>query len=476
MKVLLINPPIDHLLTVGLKAFTGKRGFFPAMGMLYVAAYSRFHTDHDVKALDAPLEAVDYNQLEDAIRKHKPDIVGISVMTFTLLDSIRTARLVKKIFPHVPVVFGGIHATIFPRETILLKEVDYVVRGEGEMTFAELLNCFGDRDSVKRIGGLLYKENGNIIDTGPRPLVENLDHLPFPARELTSYQHFYSLENKCFSTTLITSRGCPYRCIFCIRSKLLSQFRPRSPKNVIDEIKHCMNLGFYEFSIWDDTFTLDRQRVLDICNRIIEEKLVIKWSVMTRVDKVDQELIKKMKQAGCTRIRFGNESGSAEILKVLRKGIVPEQIREAFRITRAEGMSTVSFFMIGAPQETLQHIKKTLKLAKSLNASFTNFSIVTLYPGTELYELALKKGILKRDVWRDFARRPDPDFVLPLWEENFSRDQLIRLQARAYRSYYFRPLFLIRKLFQISTWRGFKEIWRNGLSLIASTFGKERQL
>jgi len=468
MKILLIHPPLENLLTVGIPSLVEKRGFNPSMGILYVAAYSAQNTDHIVDVLDAPLEGVGYDKLEQIIREREPDIVGISTLTFSLIDSVKTARIVKKVSKSIPVVFGGIHVSLFPIETISLEEVDYAVVGEGEITFAELIENIGNTERLKTVKGLLFKENGRIIDTGPRPLIEDLDRLPFPARRLTSFQNFYSLNKKTLATTMITSRGCPYNCLFCIRPRFGRKFRSRSPQNVVSELKECLSMGIGEFFIYDDIFTISRQRVLDICDKIIDEGLEVEWSVMTRVDRIDREMIKKMKRAGCTRIRYGIESGTTEILKVLRKGITLEQVREAFRITKAEGISTVAYFMIGAPTETKQQIMETIRMARELNAAYTNFSIVTLYPGTDLYSLGLKRGILERDCWRHFSKNPRPNFQLPLWEEKFTRHELIKIQSSAYSSVYFRPSYIARKLSKISTWKGLREIIRLGFKLIRS--------
>lgn len=468
MKVLLINPPLENLLTVGVPPLVEKRGFYPSMGILYVAAYIAQNTDHTVDVLDAPLEGIRYDKLEQIIREKEPDIVGISTLTFSLIDSVKTAKIVKKVSKTIPVVFGGIHVSLFPIETISLEDVDYAIIGEGEITFAELVDNIKNPERLKTIKGLLFKENGRIINTGPRSPVENLDMLPFPARRLTPFKNFYSLNKKTLATTMITSRGCPYNCLFCIRPRLGRKIRNRSPQNVINELKECIDMGIGEFFIYDDIFTYNRRRVLDICNMIIDEELKIEWSVMTRVDRVDREIIRKMKRAGCTRIRYGIESGTTEILKVLRKGITLEQVRKAFRITKAEGISTVAYFMIGAPTETKQQIMETIRMARELNATFTNFSIVTLYPGTDLYSLGLSSGILKSDCWREFAKNLKPSFQLPLWEENFTRSELFKIQSDAYRSVFFRPNYIVQKFSKISTWKGLRESTRLGFKLIKS--------
>ena len=255
MNVLLINPPLEQLIKVGIRLPIEKRGFFPSLGILYVAAYCSQYTDHTIHVLDASVEGIGYDILEQKIREKKPDIVGISTLTHSLIDSLKTARIVKKISRSIPVIFGGIHVTLFPYETMSFEEVDFAVMGEGEITFAEFLKNFGDNEKLKKVEGLFFKENGRIANTGPRPLIENLDHLPFPARQLTPYQNFYSLRKNTLATTLFTNRGCPFHCKFCSRNSVsMKKYRIRSAENVLGEIKELIEQGYKYIAFEDDSF------------------------------------------------------------------------------------------------------------------------------------------------------------------------------------------------------------------------------
>jgi radical SAM superfamily enzyme YgiQ (UPF0313 family) len=462
MNVLLINPPYENLLAVGISPPVEKRGFYPGMGLLYVASFSCEKTSHTIHVLDAALEGIDFSVLEQRIRSHDPDVVGISAQTFTLVDSLKTARIVKKIDPNIIVVFGGIHVTLFPFETINLDAVDVAVTGEGEITFAALLDCISNRNRLRNVKGILYKKNGEVIQTENRPVLEDLDRLPFPARRMTPYQKFVSLRKDTITTTLITQRGCPYNCLFCSRPSLGRKVRLHSALYMIDEIKQCLDLGIREFMIYDDTFTLDRQRTLDFCKEIRKQGLDIDWTIMTRVDLVDRELLHVMKKAGCSRIRYGVESGANDILANLKKDITVQQINEAFQITKEEGIETVAYFMIGSPGETQRHFDESIRLAKKLNANYTNFSITTLYPKTGLLRLAMEKGLQKDDPWKRFVEDPRPGFKLPLWEEYFDRNALLRFQALAVKKLYLRPRYILVKLFKILTLKGFIESVRLG--------------
>ena len=448
MKVLLINPPSENeLIGNNQPIIEEERGYNPPLGLLYLAAYLEKFSPHEVAVIDSQAEELSYMQLEAAIASHAPDVVGITAMTFTLIDVIKTARLVKKIDPAIPVVLGGPHVHLYPEETIAIPEVDYLVLGEGEEAFHQLLENMGHPEKLAEIKGLVFRHNGRVINTGLRPFRANLDELPFPARHLTPYRKYSSLMAKRQPiTTMFTSRGCPYKCIFCDRPHLGKLFRARSAANVADEMEECIGLGIREFLIYDDTFTIQRQRVLDICDEIMRRKLDVGWDVRARVDIIDGEMLRKMRAAGCERIHYGVEAGTNRMLKVLRKGITVEQARRAFRLTKAAGIDTLAYFIIGSPTETRQDIAETMKLAKELDPDYVHITIMTPFPGTELYAWGLREGIIPRDVWREFAAAPRPDFQPPYWEEIFSREELLALVNRAYKDFYLRPRYVLKRL------------------------------
>jgi radical SAM superfamily enzyme YgiQ (UPF0313 family) len=263
----------------------------------------------------------------------------------------------------------------------------------------------------------------------------------------------------------MTSRGCPYRCLFCDRPHLGKKFRARSAINVVDEIEECVKKGIGEFIFYDDTFTIDRQRVFDICDEILRRKLDIMWDIRTRVDNVDKVLLERLKAAGCARIHYGVESGNPEILKVLRKGITIEQVERAFKLTKEAGIATLAYFMIGSPGETRSQILETIKFARKLAPDFVHFSIATPYPATPLYQIGLEGGQLKNDYWREFARNPTSDFVPELWEEKMSGQELLGLLKYTYKSFYIRPGYIIKETLSVKSWAEFKRKAKAGLSV-----------
>ncbi|MBI5789433.1 MAG: cobalamin B12-binding domain-containing protein [Candidatus Schekmanbacteria bacterium] len=468
MKVLLINPPNHYMTSANTPDFVDTEGGYnPPLGLLYVAAYLQNNSDHQVEILDALVEEMDYGQIEALIRQKQPDVVGITTLTFTLIDVIDTIKTVKKAHSQAKIVLGGPHVHLFPQETINLPGVDFLVLGEGEKTFCYLMNNIDNLEALKRFKGLVFKENGALINTGEAAFIENLDELPYPARLLTSYKKYSSLmAGGALITTMITSRGCPFKCVFCDRPHLGKSFRARSAQNVLQEMEECMKMGIKEFLVYDDTFTLDRKRVFAICQAIIDRKWDISWDIRTRVNTVDEEMLDILKRAHCKRISYGIEAGTDRVLGVLKKGITIEQTKKVIKMTKKKKIDVLAYFMIGSPSETKEEIMQTIALAQELEPDYVHFSILTPFPGTHIYKEGLQNGFIAKDYWREFAQNPTPDFSAPFWEENFSHDELFELIKLAYKSFYVRPAYIIRKLFQVKSFAEFSRKAKAGLKVV----------
>jgi len=448
MRVLLINPPQRNMVTNNIPSIVDEeRGYNPPLGILYVAAHAREHTSHKISVIDAVVEELDYPGLKARIAAARPDVVGVTTTTFTLVDAVHTIRAVKEISPDIRVVLGGPHPYIYPEESINLPGVDFLVIGEGERPFTQLLDNINDASALRNVKGLVFRDGNELVNTGMPELVDDLDTLPFPARDLTPYMKYYSLIARTQPvTTMITSRGCPYRCLFCDRPHLGKRFRARSARNVVDEMEGCVGLGISEFLIYDDTFTVNKQRVFDVCREIGERGLKIGWDVRARVDTVTPEMLKAMKDAGCDRIHYGVEAGTPEVIETLRKGITIEQVRNVFRETKAAGISTLAYFMIGSPGETRAQIGESMRLARELDPDYLHLSITTPFPETDLYRMGFDRGIFDVDYWRKFAADPTTDFVPRVWEENLSRDELIMMLHAGYKDFYLRPGYIWKRL------------------------------
>ena len=467
MNVLLINPPIENMITTNIPAFVDtERGYNPSLGIMYIAAYAEKYTDYKIEILDMIVEEMSYDTLEDEIKKRKPDVVGITTTTFTLIDSIITAKIIKNVDNDIKIVFGGPHAYIYPEETINIPKVDFLVLGEGEITFTELLQKIENYEELKKVKGIVFKHDDRIVNTGYRGFIEDLDSLPFPARHLTQYKKYYSLIAKRNPiTTMFTSRGCPYRCLFCHRPHMGKKFRARSPENVVEEMEECVNMGVHEILIYDDTFNIDKRRVFDICNLIKESNLDIYFDIRARIDRINKGMLIALKEAGCVRIHYGIESANQRILDILRKDITVEQAEKVVKMTKDVGIETLAYFMIGNPTETRDEILNTIKFAKKLKPDYCHFSVTAPFPATPLYELGLKKEVFN-DYWKEFAANPTRDFVPQLWEENLSREELILLLEHAYKSFYTRPSYVFKKILKVRSFDEFKRKAKAGMRLL----------
>ncbi|MFQ5560049.1 MAG: B12-binding domain-containing radical SAM protein [Nitrospinota bacterium] len=467
MKVLLVNPPrLNEIIGNNPSIIEEERGFNPPLGLLYVAAYLEKHSSFDISLIDAQVEKFGYPELSKEVERVGPAVVGLTAMTMTLLDVMKVVRLVKEIDQNIIVVLGGPHVHLFPEETINLEGVDYLVLGEGEEAFYDLLTNLNAPLKLEKTPGLVFKKNQKIINTGVRPAISDLDRLPFPARHLTPYKKYSSLLSKGgVTTTIFTSRGCPFLCSFCDRPHLGKKFRARSAINVVDEIETCTKMGINEFLFYDDTFTINKKRVIQICSEILKRKLSISWDIRTRINTVDEEVIKHLKLAGCQGIHYGIEAGTEKILKVLQKGIHISQAKEVFTLTKKYNIPVLAYFMIGNPEENLEDIKTTFSVMKELNPDFVHLTILTPFPGTKIYFEALQSGVIARDYWKEFSQNPTKEFTPPHWDQFFSREELQQLLKKGYKSFYLRPGYIVKRIFSITSVKEFKKKASAGLKV-----------
>ena len=470
MKVLLIRPPLDHMIKTNVpKSVDEETGMYPPLGLLYVAAGLKAWSDADVELLDSPALHIDQKAITQRVADIKPDIVGIQTMTFTLVDAIQTVRTVKSVCPESHLCLGGPHVNIFPQETLSINGVDSLVLGEGERPFADMVNAISNGSDIADIEGVVVMRNGIAGSLQARPLVSNLDDLPQPDRDLLDNSLYWSVLAKSRPiTTAMTSRGCPYKCIFCDRPHLGKKFRSRSASNVVDEMEDCTKRGIKEIFLYDDTFTINRERVFEIRDEVKRRGLKMQWDARARANTLDAEVVKAMKDCGVARLHIGVESGSPRILKVLRKGITVEQAHKAFDLCRKFGVTTLAYFMLGNPTETREDIDMTMQFISKCRANYAHIAITTPFPGTELYHMGLQQGLFKTDYWRNFAANPDENFQPPAWTENFTQQQLEAMRQEAYRKFYTRPGRVVRELFALRSFKEFKTKAKLGLSLLFS--------
>ncbi|MBU4285010.1 B12-binding domain-containing radical SAM protein [Patescibacteria group bacterium] len=439
MTILLINPP-------------GKKSLVcPPLGLAYLAATLQ-KLNYRVIILDYLLEKFSEEKLLKFIKKENASIIGLTAVTPNIKKALYLAEIIKKKFPEKIIILGGAHATLKPNEVLEKTEsIDYVFRGEGEIRFPKLVEYILKKQNPENLPGLTFRRNKQIINTPDADFIENLDELPFPARELLNIKRYSKYLNslKKPATTIFTSRGCPHHCIYCSKPITGTKFRPRSPENIISEIELLKNkYGIKELQFYDDTFTLDRKRVLKICQLLIENKIKIQWKCETRVNLVDKELLKIMKKAGCYLIAYGIESGSQRVLNFLKKGTTIEQIKNTVEITKGVNIQMLGYFILGIPTESEEEIKRTIKFSKELNLDYVQFAIATAYPGTELYEIAKQSRKINNDWSKSFyALSAKPLISL----SDVSINKLRRYLKTAYRSFYFRPKYIWKRISSIKS-------------------------
>jgi len=473
VKVLLVNPPTANQFTLEMDEFVVKeRGFYPPLGILSLATYLNRKTEHRAELIDCVAEEIGHEALLARVAVSRPDVVGISSTTFTLIDTLKAAEGVKRLLPKIHICVGGPHTRIYPRETIVREHVDSVVIGEGEFALAELCERLSRGASPEGMPGVLYKgPDGAILGDDTLLHIKDLDALPFPDRSLIRNELYWSVIGETRpSTTLMTSRGCPYRCTYCLHDRT---YRCRSVPHVIDEIRNCLDLGIREILFFDESFAANRAHAKRLCEAIVAEKLRFIWHVRIRLNNIDDELIEGLRRAGCRRLQLGIESGSQEILDRVSKDINLADIDPVFRKMKRAGFALFVDFMIGLPGEREEQVRSSIDLAKRLPADFAQFSIFIPLPHTEIYEEGLRNGTICNDYWQAFARNPVSGFVPPFWHEYFTTPQLLHWYRTAIREFYFRPRYILRRALKIRSFRELLHYARLAVRLCLHTFSRK---
>ncbi|MCC6933479.1 MAG: radical SAM protein [Deltaproteobacteria bacterium] len=449
----------------------------PPLGIGYIAAVLE-QNKFTVSIIDARATELSLSQVEEIVSSSWPDIIGVTATVLDINRALEFGTAIKKRFAHTILLLGGPHLTSLPKETLEQSCYDIGVIGEGEFTMLELAQAWtqaADQNDfwlrLKSIGGLVFKHNGEIIATPGRGYIQDLDALPFPARHLypplSTYRPVPGSYMQLPMAHVISSRGCPYQCIYCDRSIFGQKFRSRSPKNVVDEIEELVKLHHAkEIKFFDDTFTLDKKRVYGIIDELKARNLKIKWSCLTRVNCVDLPLLTAMKESGCWQLLYGLESGDQRMLNIMKKGSTVEQNRNAVFWAKQVGMRVRAFFVLGMPGESKESLQTTVEFAKSLPLDFVNFYSVTLYPGNELYDMAKQEGKLRHSDFAHYNPLIDVHKTqLAYVPDEFSEEELKRLVAKAHKQFYLRPTYIARQICTVRSlsdvlgyWRGFKAI------------------
>jgi radical SAM superfamily enzyme YgiQ (UPF0313 family) len=430
--ITLVNPPQ----TTGAP----NSGFIP-LGIGYLAALLE-ENGYVVDVIDCQVQHYTSSDLESELIRLQPDVIGVTSTTLTYKSATEIVQAAKKACPNSLTIMGGPHVTVLDDQTLNEQpELDIIVRGEGERTLLELVDNVSKSNlkNLDNVLGITFRKNGKIIQTPDRPFIQNIDELPYPA-----FKHFDVSKYRIFGKTylpVITSRGCPFQCTFCLASKMCGRgFRARSPKNVVDELEFLRDtFGADAFSFYDDTFTFDRKRARDICKEMKTRKLDLQWDCRTRVDRISKEDLTVLREANCQLIHFGAESGSQKMLNLMKKGTTVEQNAQAIKWAKDAGISVAISVVVGYPGETPELLQETLDFMYRTRPDYVYMCVAIPYPGTEMYDYLKKLGWKMSSRW-DHYDEQTVVFKNPL----LSPEQIMEMERRFFNKF-FSVSYLLRQ-------------------------------
>lgn len=476
-KVLLVNPPLtrDEMFKRGAKA---AGSILPPLGIAYIAAMLEKH-GHYVRIIDGIAEGCTVNDVVPRLKGH--DIVGLTTISTFAYRAKEVAKIIKDMDNDVVTVVGGAHANTIPYDLLKHPQFDFAVIGEAEYTFVEIANAVDkgklvkDIKNEKEIKGLTFMDDTNTLTcTQPRPLIQNLDEIPMPARHLLPMHLYKTSEgrtNRQPSHSMMTSRGCPFPCTFCYQDLYGKTYRKHSPQRVVEEMEVLKTkYDAREIAIWDDHFTLLKERVMEICKLIKERNLDIPWSCVSRADAVTPELLQALASANCEFISYGVETGSERMLNVIKKLETKDRIREAFKITKEAGIKIRGYFMLGLYDETLEEMQQTIDFAKELDPDVAGFTLWVPFPGTTDYKRAVEDGTYSSIPYWETGIVPEFNFLeTPVYvPKHVTKEQLIKMHKKAISSFYLRPKYIWKQLKSIRSFDDIKRLYVGAKTVISN--------
>lgn len=417
-------------------------GIMPPLSLAYVAAIAE-KAGHKVIIIDAVAERLSVELVIKRIQEFSPDILGFTMTTYGFHQTLNWIKNIKERVK-IPIMVGGWQLSVYPEETMHHKVIDYAIIGEAENILPNFLKALERGDSLHPVKGIAFRNNGKVIIPPPAPITFNLDTVPFPARHLLKNNLYYNILSKSKNfTVMLSARGCPYRCIFCdLNTK---KFRMRSAVNFVDEIEaNYKEFNIREFDIYDSSFTIDKQRVNEICEGILKRKLRVSWTARSRVDNVDKNILEVMARAGCNTLMYGIESADENILNALNKYTSMDMVKDVIQWTNNYGIKTLGFFMIGSPGETYETAMKTIRFMNMLGLDYVQVTKLTPFPNTKVYSMLLDDGF--GDYWKKFTLNPAKEREVPLVKANLTSKKAGRLIKKAYLYFYFRPTYILKAL------------------------------
>ncbi len=455
IRTLLVNPPysLEERYGAGMKAFGAVA---EPMGLAYLGGSMRDAGLH-VEILDAPALGLHVHDVVAKIADGGYQLVGMTLLTPMFSAVRQLAEAIKSRSPEVTIAVGGPHPTVLPMRTLTeLSAVDIVCVGEGEKTIVEIASALAGDGELAGVRGICYRRKGEIMMTPPRAFEQDLDSIAAPARDLLPMERYRLTASRTkgsgYCPTVIVARGCPFNCQYCSHT-FGRTFRHHSVGRILWELRDLKeNYGVTQVNLEADTLTLDRGFISGLCEAMIREGLGLEWTCESRVDTVDEDLLKLMKKAGCWQISYGVESGSQRLLDLIQKGVTKEKVRETYALTHKTGITIRSFFMLGLPTETREESMETIRFAIELDSLWAQFTVTIPYPGTPMFQELDAKGKIAHHNWSDYNTWGGwADKRLPYITDGRTEQELKALQKEALRRYYLRPKVLIRFLSTVTS-------------------------
>ncbi|RJP80618.1 MAG: radical SAM protein [Candidatus Zixiibacteriota bacterium] len=453
MKVHLINPP-----SPGQFGFTRegrcmqKEGVWtttwPPISLTQTAAVLRAR-GHQVKVNDCSVEGIDTEKLKGELKAFQPDLLVMNSTTPSLNFDLTIPPQAREVLPGVKIAAFGIHAGTLPDEVFAMTgALDFIVRGEPEMTIADLADALAGKLPLEQVAGLSRRVDGAVQHTPDRGFIPVLDEMPYPAWDLVNLENYQLPFSGRRFLMVTTARGCPYDCVYCVaQSYYGKKIRARKPARIVDELEHMgAQYGVKDFFFWSESFTIIRAAIKELCREILRRNLKVRWVCNSRVDNIDLELLELMKQAGCWMISYGIESGEQAILDAIKKDITIKQVQEAVRLTRKVGFQIAGHFVLGLPGETPATLKKTYNFACSLDLDYAQFYCASPWPGSEFYRMAVESGWLASTDWEQYEQ----DHSVTNYP-GLPAEEITRFRNWATRRYYLRPRIVWRTLRRINS-------------------------
>lgn len=415
---------------------------YPPLGLAYMASVLE-KEKFEVKIIDLAVENIKKDDLIKIIESYSPKIIGFSAVTPIVESAYKLIDFLKPHFQDITFIIGGPHPTALPEEAV--RHADIIIRGEGERTIVEIAKAIKKNKTYKKIDGISFIHNGKIIHNKPMALIDDLDEIPYPARNLLPMDKYQYLSGKKTNiSNIMFSRGCPFQCNYCNKNIFGYKTRLRSVENIIGEMDELVNeFNVNEIHISDDNFNFNRKNTMELCKTLKKRKLKINFFPHggVRVNSVDSEQLKALKEVGFFAMIFGVESGNQQILNNIKKGITLQQARDAFKLAHKIKFDEIwGYFIFGLKGETIKTARETIKFAIELDPTIAKFHILVPLPGTEYYNELKSQNRLRIKRWSDFAIYSDPSFI----PQNMTVQQLINIHKEAYRKFFFRPKIAYR--------------------------------